>query len=229
MKLYEIDLECERDAFIPIDNLIMKLVDETWQPDFQAFKRYFSSVQGFQVDQTGFTPTMMYFLYSISNAHAPKTLLSLGSYCGLATSAILQGAIASAQHPAVDAVVADEDKDKVIRTQQNLNTLVYPNHLSLSVICKDPKVVLETYPQTIDLLFIDVDHPVKEKEDYPAIAEIALAKLSQYGLFLAHDAFLERCVDDIVALKKVIDDSGLFSISAKIPVDNVGIFLGKFN
>ena len=218
----EIDWAAQRTALDAVDRLLTSMVGRAPEPAQEAFEQRFAQIQRFNVDQTGFSPLMLYFLYQLGAQSQARRVLGLGVYAGIAISMLAAGAKDGGGN-LVSAIGVDGDAEYVALSERNSAVMKMDNRLTYQ--CADPLEFMEAYNLDVDLLMIDVHHPVREKDDYGPIMRAATGKMPHGAVVIAHDALIKRWKHNVQDFEAVLAAAGDFNGPWTLPIDDTGIVL----
>ncbi len=216
----ELDWEQETTHFASIDQFLALSLGKSTNGLADRFRFRFEQARFLEVPQTGFSPLMLYMLYGIAANSRPSLLLGCGTYAGVAFSMLAAGAMD--QDPGARAFGVDEEDINVVARRNAKAMGLDP---MLTYASSSPNALIEGTDTPIDLLFLDVDDPVRGKEDYTPLAELAHPRLAHGAIVLAHDACVARCERDIARLTDYVKGTGKYQGPWVIPVDNAGLWM----
>ena len=216
----ELDWEQEATHFASIDRFLALSLGKSTNGLADRFRFHFEHARFLEVPQTGFSPLMLYMLYGIAATSRPSLLLGCGTYAGVAFSMLAAGAMD--QDPGSRAIGVDEDEINVMARRNAKAMGLDP---MLTYTSSGPDALIKGTETPIDLLFLDVDDPVRGKEDYAPLAELAHPRLAHGAVVLAHDACVARCAHDIDRLTDFVKGTGEYLGPWVLPVDNAGLWM----
>ncbi len=211
----------EAAALAAVDNLLRHTLGSVEPGVAEQFRPRFEQARYLEVPQTGFSPLMLYTLYGIAAARRPRRLFGCGTYAGVAFSLLAAGAVD--HEPAASAVGVEEDAEALSLAVRNARAM------RLQDVLKYERRPADELPggsdRPIDLLFLDVDHPVRGKEDYPRLAALAHPHLTAGAVLLAHDACVPRCQRDLDNLTAFVKNTGQYRGPWVLPIDKAGLWM----
>lgn len=218
----EIDWDAERAALEGVDAIVCAALNRDASIPFDRFRAHFGRIQGYSVDQTGFSPLMLYFLYQVGALAGTRDVVGCGVYSGLAFTLLALGA-RDAGGDGVRALGLDDDAANVSLARSNAERIQLGDWVSFSTEPGDAFLARRQEP--IGLLMLDLHHPVRGKEDYTPLARRAAALMPPGAVLLAHDACVPRFKPAIDDLTTFVQGSGLFDGPWILPVDDTGILM----
>jgi predicted O-methyltransferase YrrM len=218
----DISWKDQKSALDAVDDLLVSVTGRRSPPSRSSFEVRFDQLQRFDVDQTGFSPLMLYFLYQLGVQSHARRVLGCGVYAGIALS-ILAAGVSDGNPDMVSAIGVDEEPNYVYLSQRNSIHLNLQDRLTYKVGA--PLEFIRAYDQPIDLLMIDVHHPEREKEDYGPIMSSAVSKLPRGAAVIAHDALIPRWQHNVRELERILAMAGDFNGPWTLPIDATGIVL----
>lgn len=217
----DIDWATQGAAIDTVDALLGATIGRERPRSLTAFERRFEQVQAFDVDQTGFTALMMYFLHRVGVLVEPRLVIGCGVHAGLAFSMLAAGADEGGR--LVQAVGVDENDRCTVESTKNAAHLGIGARLRFETT--PPCDFIAGVEMPIDVLMIDVLDAVHGKRDYTRLARLAEPKMAPGGILLAHDACVPHWQRDIKDLTAYLVDSRQFLGPWCLPIDNTGMLL----
>ncbi|NOT07866.1 MAG: hypothetical protein HOP28_06635 [Gemmatimonadales bacterium] len=218
----EIDWEREQAGVAAIDDILRQVIRSPVRPQFSRFLAHFQRVQQFEVDQTGFSAMMLYFLYAVGVMSDAKRVVGIGLYAGISFCTLTAGA-RDANGDEVQGLGLDENPDHVAASRLNAHRSGLDNLIEF--IAGPPRIALGAVKAPIDLFMLDVHHPVREKDDYLPLARQATPLMRPGSILLAHDACVPRWQGVIDELVGFLRGSGCYDGPWTLPVDSTGILV----
>lgn len=218
----DIDWNAQKHAVQSVDGLLRATTGRNETVDMAMFEARFAQVQRFDVDQTGFSPLMLYFLYGIGALAPEGRLVAFGLYAGIAFSMLAAGACDGASGP-IEAIGVDDREDFVNRSLRNARLLGLGQKLSFVV--GEPVEYFARAGGPFGVVMLDVHDAVRGKEDYMPLARLAVPKMPPGGILLAHDACVPHWNNEIEEITKYVRTSGSFHGPWTLPVDPTGVLM----
>lgn len=169
--------------------------------DWGLFNELAAVAAKFDVPHSTFSPHMCALTWALARARRARSIVGLGTFVGW-PFAWLAGL---AEHPGAPMWMAAIDIDSAASSQarKNLEKLGFGERLQ--VLTADANTLELRFP-AIDILFIDVDDPVRGKADYALILRRWRNCLSKGALVLAHDVCVSKFRQDFESWRAVVKD-----------------------
>jgi predicted O-methyltransferase YrrM len=162
----------------------------------------------FDIPPTAVTPMMRRLLFALGRAARPRTIAGVGTYVGYAFAWLLGDASDPAAHRFDRAVGIDVDRVANEQARRNCDALGHADRLSF--LDEDGAEALRRWEHgPIDILYLDLDDPVRGKRPYVDVLAAALPHLAPGALVLGHDPCVERFKDDIARYHEFVRASSL--------------------
>lgn len=179
---------------------------------------------GFYVPGTTLTPMMRRLLFALATATTKRHLVGVGTFVGYAFAWLLRDRDDADSGPHFEwATGVDVDAAAVEMARKNCRVLGHGERLSF--VAAEGAGMLRELDRSVDLLYIDVDDPVEGKAAYSTVLEAALPLLEPNALVLAHDPIVPRFRAAFSRYEQVVEDSGCFTASWTLPVDDCGLLV----
>lgn len=154
----------------------------------------------FDIPWTAITPRMQRLIYAINAIHRPRTMIAAGVFCGntfISNAGAAAGA--GAVYEARALIGLEIDPTEAARAERNVRG-IDPTGVA-RILAADAIEYCRTYPDPIDLLYLDADEEGgRGKTIYLAITEAAWPRLRPGALLLAHNS-----VNDARELRPYLD------------------------
>jgi predicted O-methyltransferase YrrM len=176
---------CQENKFIPDGEI-----------DWQRFHSFRTDVRdGYYVPATAITTMASRFLFGIGSLKRPRTVVGIGTYYGNALSWLAApGFSRQRSYDGIRAIGIDTDESAVLGFRDNANRA----GLAVEVICADGIRWLEEFPDPIDVLYLDLDTPMRGKADYFTCVNVASKLLQPGAVVVAHDFYEEKFENDMI-------------------------------
>jgi predicted O-methyltransferase YrrM len=214
-----------------IDMVIASLRGRRMLPDgeqstpWDAFVRLSERIHSsYHVPHTTVTPVMRRLLFALGAAARAAHIVGVGTHVGYAFSWLLgdrRELDRAPLDPWQTALGFDVDTSANVVARRNCAMLGHETRLAF--IDGDGVSGLERCQAAIDLLFIDLDHPVTRKAGYRDVLERALPRLSSGALVLAHDSCVPLFQHDFAVYDRFVVESGAFVGPCVLAVDSCGL------
>lgn len=154
----------------------------------------------FDIPWTAITPRMQRLIYAINAIHRPRTMIAAGVFCGNTFISNAGAAVgAGAVYQARALIGLEIDPAEAARAERNVRG-IDPTGVA-RILAADAIEFCGTYPEPIDLLYLDADEEGRRgKTIYLTITEAAWPHLSPGALLLAHNS-----VNDARELRPYLD------------------------
>jgi predicted O-methyltransferase YrrM len=190
---------------------------------FVAFRA--AVAREFEIPWTAITPRMQRLIWAINAIHRPANMIAAGIFCGNtfisnAGAAVGPGAVYAARH-----LIGVEIKPaEAARAQRNVRRLD-PTGVA-QIVAADAIDVVASFPQAIDLLYLDADGDAgRGKGIYLDILQAALAKLAPGALVLAHNSV--NAARRLAHYLAFVRDPAHFAASVNMMVDGEGLEVSR--
>ena len=217
-----LDWDREAPHFAAVSRFLAAILGQPIPTSLARFRERFEQARSLDVPQTGFTPLMLHTLYAVAATRRSASPIGCGTYVGVAFSMIVAGSV-DAQVTEVSGLGFDPDLESTAKATRNAGAMQLGDRVHY--VASEPIEALQKYCGQLDLLFLDVDDPVRGKADYPILFELADRCAAPGAVVLAHDACVARCQDDLARLSERIKQTRRYRGPWVLPVDRAGILM----
>lgn len=210
-----------------VDELVAALVHEgafvdPGETPWDSFLRLSHCVHAhFEVPTTTLSPLMRRLLFALGRAAWPGRLVGAGTFVGYALAWLLRDALDPAPGPVWhEAVGLDLDPLATRLARRNSAILGFGRRLRF---LRADATTWHYGPTPIDLLYIDIDDPMRGKADYDSVLEAAAPCLAHGALILAHDPCVPRFESDLARYHEAVRSRLGLRGPWVLPVDPCGL------
>lgn len=226
-RLYSVDWTSEGEVASATEALVRALYEEgcvsAGPPPRPRFLAWFDRLQGCTASETAMTPVSLKLLYELAFAVGPRRIVGIGTFHGLAMSALAAGAWERRGSAGVRAVGVDVDEAANGIARANAARLGLEH--CLSYVTADGAAYLEARAKPIDLVYLDLDDPLRAKAAYGTMYERAWPRLTPGAMVLAHDATNAQFAADLADLRRRLRRDGDFHVILDVPTDSAGLLV----
>jgi predicted O-methyltransferase YrrM len=183
--------------------------------------------QRFQIPATSFTPMMRRFLFALSHAASPKSIVGVGTFVGYTLAWLLRDRADAESGPFVEhAIAIDVDPEATATAARNCAWLGHGGRLKF--VAADGAAAIGALDRGIDLLYLDLDDPYRGKSGYCDVVLAALDTLHPGTLVVAHDACEAVFHADMKRYNALLRSLGCFQGPIVLPIDPCGVSVAAF-